>query len=99
MPSSVVLRFYDSVIEEISIPEKELDATANKIADNARRFVPIDTGALKASIRVLSFGQKDTRYVTAGGAAGVDYAAFVEFGTSKMEAQPYMRPAIDGVTL
>ena len=24
-----------------------------------------------------------------------DYAEHVEFGTSRMEAQPYMRPAID----
>ncbi len=42
----------------------------NVIANEAKAIVPVDTGALRESIRV-------------------------EYGTSKMAAQPYMRPAID----
>ncbi|ELZ00767.1 HK97-gp10 family putative phage morphogenesis protein [Natrialba asiatica] len=27
--------------------------------------------------------------------AGVDYAIYVEYGTSKMQAQPFLRPAVE----
>lgn len=60
------------------------------IADDARRYAPVLTGALRSSIRT---GVDDsTGYVIAGN-EDVDYAAYQEFGTSKMSAQPYLRPA------
>jgi HK97 gp10 family phage protein len=62
------------------------------IAEEARALVPVDTGALQDSIRVQVEGEEVQ--LVAGG-EGVDYQAYVEFGTIKMEAQPYMRPAID----
>lgn len=64
----------------------------NVIAEEARRLVPVDTGALQSTIGVEVEGE--TVNLVAGG-DGVDYQAYVEFGTSKMAAQPYMRPAID----
>jgi len=62
------------------------------IEAEAKHLVPVDTGALRASIthtlEVLA-GE-----VTAGNDA-VDYASFVEYGTYRAAAQPYMRPAME----
>lgn len=63
------------------------------IAEEARRLVPVDTGALQSTIEVQVEGE--TVNLVAGDGRDVDYQYYVEFGTSKMEAQPYMRPAID----
>lgn len=57
----------------------------------ARRFVPIDTGALQASIGTEQEGAVG-RY-----GASEEYALYVELGTSRMGAQPYLRPAIDAM--
>lgn len=62
----------------------------NAIAADARRFVPVLTGDLRSSIRTEVDGS--TGYVIAGD-EDVDYAAYQEFGTTKMVAQPYLRPA------
>lgn len=57
----------------------------------AQLFSPVDTGALRASIVAEA----------SGGEWSVDatqpYAGFVEFGTSKMRAQPFMTPAFSAV--
>lgn len=54
----------------------------------AARICPVDTGALRASIRAVAEGLKITL------SAGKFYAKFVEFGTRYMRAQPFLRPAI-----
>ncbi len=63
---------------------------------NAKLGVPVDTGALQASIKksVTRNGDKTTGEISAGNGQ-VPYAAMIEFGTSKMAARPYMRPAIN----
>ncbi len=78
-----------------------LDKSANEIANAARRNVSDDpaTGApdLKSSIRVEQGRIELARIVRAGGEAttkdGYDYALANEYGTSKMQAQPFMYPA------
>jgi HK97 gp10 family phage protein len=64
------------------------DTVLPKIAEKAKRIVPIDSGNLHNNIRpeVNSEGM----FVV----ADTEYAAFVEQGTSKMAAQPYLRPAM-----
>ena len=59
----------------------------------AKMRVPVRTGNLRNSIGTD---------IDAGGLGGVvgptaAYGGFVEFGTSKMGAQPYMNPAADAV--
>jgi HK97 gp10 family phage protein len=51
---------------------------------------PVDTGELRAS-ETASVGATELRLT-----AGTDHAGFVEFGTRKMAAQPYMRPTVEG---
>ena len=64
--------------------------TALDVEGQAKIFVPVDTGALKNSIDVQMEGD-----LTAVIAPHTEYAAFIEFGTSKMAAQPYMTPAAE----
>lgn len=71
------------------------------MARDARRFVPKKTGELHFSIEVKKDIKKDDgsvhlAYVTAGTRerGGAFYAGFVELGTKKMRAKPYLRPAI-----
>jgi HK97 gp10 family phage protein len=60
-----------------------------EILPEMQRLTPVDTGNLRDSEHV-EVTENSVLLV-----AGTDYAVHVEFGTSKMSAQPYMRPAID----
>tara|TARA_R100000781_G_scaffold26759_2_gene19850 strand:- start:6041 stop:6496 length:456 start_codon:yes stop_codon:yes gene_type:complete len=76
----------------------------NKVKEAAKSKVPHDTGLLKKHIKVFVTrqGRKDG-YVTIGVKfsssekwdGGPSYASKIEYGTSQMSAQPYMRPAWD----
>lgn len=61
---------------------------ANGVVDIAKDNAPVLSGALRDSIHVESDGDDHAVVV------GVDYGAFVEFGTSRMAAQPYLGPAV-----
>ena len=73
-------------------------AAAELIAQEARRLVPIDTGKLHNSIRVEEFqgesGRDEVAVVAGGESIGAGYAGFVEFGTVRTPAQPFLRPAV-----
>jgi HK97 gp10 family phage protein len=60
----------------------------------AKKDCPVDTGRLRSSI---THGITDIKGDVIIGQVGtnVEYAEHVEFGTSKMQAQPYLRPAVD----
>lgn len=53
----------------------------------AKRKCPVDTGNLRNSITHTS--DADTAYV----GTNVEYAAYVEMGTTRTAPQPYLRPA------
>lgn len=63
-------------------------AVALMIEGEAKKLCPVDTGRLRASIHAGKKG-KGVAYV----GTNVEYAPFVEFGTYKMRAKPYLRPA------
>lgn len=76
-----------------------------RIQGNARRTVPVDLGNLKASIviQVVRDGDDSTLQVGVDELAEgrphpeegpTDYGPFVELGTSKAPAQPFLRPAV-----
>lgn len=72
--------------------ERNVEEAAKFVVKEAKMQVPVDTGALKASIdyeldKVRS-GYKAKIY------ADMPYALYVELGTYKMDAQPYLRPAL-----
>ena len=54
----------------------------------------VDTGVLVNSIKTELVSSSDSEaWVQVG--TGVEYAEWLEFGTSKMAARPFMRPAYD----
>jgi len=63
------------------------------MADDMRRYAPVLSGELVASIRVEP-GAVVHRIWIGDVAGGVDYHLYQEFGTSVMAAQPYIRPAV-----
>jgi HK97 gp10 family phage protein len=77
------------------------------VARNITALVPKDTGALAESIAVTGPGETTPAYAAHGGKRmanenqvlvtvgnpDVRYGHMVEFGTSKMEAEPFMLPA------
>lgn len=69
------------------------DAAVSDFADDVERHmkgvVAVDTGTLKESIEKRKEGNGYTV-----GPRGVDYAEFVENGTSRSPAQPYVAPTV-----
>jgi HK97 gp10 family phage protein len=61
----------------------------------ARRLVPVDTGALKRSLRVRNKRSRRRDAVGAEVSATAPHAHLVEFGTVKMAPQPFLRVALD----
>ena len=68
---------------------------AELVASRASEYVPVRTGKLRGTIRVE---QSASGVEVIAGNDEVDYALPVEFGTSKMAAQPFMRRAAEGST-
>lgn len=76
-----------------------LEKAAEVVANAARQKVPVDTGKLKETIRVrrLKGDPKQDVRVYAGSRekGGAYYAHMVEYGTVKMKAKPFLRPALN----
>lgn len=64
------------------------------IEADAKRRCPVDTGRLRASLTTDVEREGKTTFVLKVG-TNVEYASFVENGTSRMAAQPFLRPAVD----
>jgi len=65
-----------------------------RIERDAKQIVPVDTGDLRASIESRVIRNAEGEVVGVIG-SNVKYAPFIEFGTSKMGAQPFLRPAVE----
>ena len=77
--------------------KNELVRAAAKVEDVAKRFCPVKTGRLRASIgfHVIDWNQVLVSTGINPTSKPTNYASYVEYGTSIMAAQPYMRPAIE----
>lgn len=75
------------------VDERLVHPITDAVAEDMRRMVPVLSGDLLATIEAehlpgagrVNFGDVD---------GGVDYHLYQEFGTSRMAAQPYARPAL-----
>ncbi len=67
-----------------------LEVAAHVILRQSKLNTPVDTGNLRNSQYIDNQGDKVYLVVNA------KYAAYVEYGTEKMAAKPYLRPAIEG---
>ena len=74
--------------------EAEITVLADAIAENAKAIVPYLSGTLHDSIDIQNVNRNASGTSIDVGSAGVDYAEFVEFGTSSHDPEPFMRPAM-----
>lgn len=83
-----------SAVEAIAVPTA-LDFAALLVERRAKQIVVekdiIDTGNLLGSI----FVDPEKGAVSRSIVSGAEYSVYNEFGTVKMPARPYMRPALD----
>jgi HK97 gp10 family phage protein len=86
-------RRLDSLADRIAgATQDAISEFADDVVNHMKGVVPVDTGKLRDSISKEVNGMNVTV-----GPRGVDYAAFVEYGTSRGPAQPYVRPTIQWV--
>ena len=98
MSVSFKVKGVDRLVRQLAIKSKQariatdrqLELSSKRIERMAKVKAPVDTGALKNSIFSAKAGNL-TYKVT----APQHYAIYVEKGTLKMRAQPYLKPALD----
>lgn len=69
--------------------EQALTAIGLTAESYAKQECPVDTGRLRNSITNAVRADEKAVYI----GSNVEYAAFVELGTSRMKARPYLKPA------
>lgn len=87
-------RALEELFESTSGPTaKLLKQVGLKCVRGAKRLAPVDTGRLRSSIA------EELRHDGSGlveiVGTDVEYAPFVELGTSRARAQPFLRPAAE----
>ena len=68
---------------------KALDVVGEYVRTEAKVRVPVDTENLQDSIVT------DKEHLAVGIGTNVEYGPYVEYGTEKMGAQPYLGPSIE----
>lgn len=98
MPRGMMIRVrvdtkkLDNVITQFpGVTETVLDLATEHVVEEARRLVPVRTGHLKSTIVRV---KRDSHFYVY---ALAHYALYVEYGTRKMAAQPYLRPAHESI--
>jgi HK97 gp10 family phage protein len=83
------ISYVDAFIKGLEKPiEEALTAMGEILVSEAKARCKVDTNRLRDSIEYEV--NKDTLRV----GTNVEYAPFVELGTSKMAARPFLRPAL-----
>lgn len=103
---------WDTVAEEIDeAVNKLVRKTAFEVEAKAKRSAPVDTGFLRNSIYVRTEDSSDARgqggelfpelpaaeHNAAYIAVGATYGQYVEWGTSRMPAHPFLVPAVEAI--
>ena len=97
-----------AVMEKALEPEseKQMKTVGKLMKEYSKSIAAVDTGSMRTSIRMQVFAKIAGKILRVGVSAGgyivnpktgklVNYAKFIEWGTSKMLAQPFMRPAME----
>lgn len=83
--------------QTVARTRQELSALVRKAAfqveAGAKLRAPVDTGFLRSSIQTAFEGD-----LTAVVFVGAEYGVYVEFGTTRQRAQPYLQPALEEVS-
>lgn len=89
MNGEVTFRDKGALKEIAKIVEGRLVEFGETVVEMARDNAPVDTGNLKRSIEAKQVSDKSMTIQTRTG-----YGAYVELGTKRMEARPYLAPAV-----
>lgn len=87
---------FNRILDFIGILNNKKYKSLNKVGQFCKTkmdlYVPVDTGYLKSknSFKVTKYFTQKLTLVN-----DCEYAGFVEFGTYKMRAQPFIRPAME----
>jgi HK97 gp10 family phage protein len=68
---------------------------AHEIEEDARRRAPVRTGFLRSSIEAIPSDAAEPGTVEWEVGAAAPYGIFVELGTTKMAARPFLTPAAE----
>jgi hypothetical protein len=89
---NILLQDLDKYSEDVQLGiYKEVKDWAQRTEADAQRDVPVDTGALKGTIRSVASNNGLTWIVKAGGINNVNYAPFIEFGTGSRVDQGFLQ--------
>ena len=90
----MAVKFEDNSKQVLSAVNRQIEVALTGIGMQcetyAKQLCPVDTGRLRNSLTHEPNSQ--LKNVTIG--TTVEYAPFVEQGTSRQKAQPYLRPAV-----
>lgn len=73
-----------------------LNKAATAVRRQAMLNCPVDTGTLRRSIQQTKASVYDHEVSIF---SNVEYAPYVEYGTSKQAAQPFLMPAVESVNI
>ena len=82
------------------LENKALRNAAEPVLEDAKANVPVRTGKLKKGLKITNVKKKEgVKYILVGVDRGdnseIFYSKFIEFGTSKMSARPFLQPAYE----
>ena len=82
----------DEILAEVDrLIKRKLERSALLVQRTAKQLCPVKTGTLRRSItHVMALDGKSV-YI----GSNIEYAPYVEIGTSKMAAKPYLRRALE----
>lgn len=108
MPSNFEVQGLESLMSKlenmgktgVKIENEALQKAAEPILEDAKNSAPVRTGRLRDGLKISKVkNSKDGKYVLVGtdkkDKDAPFWATFIEFGTSKMPAQPFLRPAYE----
>lgn len=72
---------------------KSLLKSAYKVESKAKSLTPVDTGRLRSSITTDDNSTEGSIEIEIG--TDVEYAPYVEYGTTKQAEQPFLNPALN----
>lgn len=78
--------------KQLALASQVVRKTAFDVEAQAKLRAPVDTGFLRNSIHTEQESE-----LRASVNVGAEYGLFVEYGTSRMAAQPFLNPAVESV--
>ena len=87
-------RLRDFPTESRPVIKGLLDEAAHEGETLSKALVPVRTGALRDSIAFRATTNHGWSFLLRA-AASMDYATFVEYGTSRMAPRPYFNPGVE----